>query len=150
MYVFIGLQHCLLPEAAIRVEVFCKNRGFRRKTPVLESLFNKVAGLTPILKNICQRLLLHCTFALHSHHSLLIIRFTLYSAPSSSSLLLLTVNISDVCFDSNSKGFKEFKSGISFSLKSLSCLLFSFSMFFSIFLNFVSFLLVTAEKKDSF
>ena len=25
------------------------------------SLFNKVAGLTPILKNICQQLLLHCT-----------------------------------------------------------------------------------------
>ena len=28
---------------------------------MLESLFNKVAGLTPILKNISQRLLLHCT-----------------------------------------------------------------------------------------
>ena len=33
-------------------------------------------------------------------------------------------------FGSNSKGFKEFKSGISFSLKSLSSVLFSFSMFF--------------------
>ena len=36
-----------------------------------------------------------------------------------------TVNISDVCFC-----FKEFKSGISFSLKSLSLLLFSFSVSF--------------------
>ena len=36
-----------------------------------------------------------------------------------------TVNISDVCFC-----FKEFKSGISFSLKSLSLLLFSFFMSF--------------------
>ena len=65
-YVFIGLN-CLLREAAIRVEVFCKKRcslrfrKFCRKKPVLESFFNKVSGLTPILKNICQRLLLHCT-----------------------------------------------------------------------------------------
>ena len=55
VYVFIGL-HCLLSEAAIRVEVFCKKKGykrfrkFHRKTPVMESLFNKVAGLIPILK----------------------------------------------------------------------------------------------------
>ena len=28
---------------------------------MLESLFTKVAGLTPVLKSICQRLLLHCT-----------------------------------------------------------------------------------------
>ena len=28
---------------------------------MLESVFDKVDGLTPFLKNICQRLLLHCT-----------------------------------------------------------------------------------------
>ena len=38
-------------------------RKFLRKTPMLESLCNKVSGLTPILKNISQRLLLHCTLA---------------------------------------------------------------------------------------
>ena len=71
--------------------MFCKKRcskkfcTFHRKTPVMESLFNKVAGLktcnfikkrlqhrffpmkfaksyrTPILKNICERLLLYYT-----------------------------------------------------------------------------------------
>ena len=41
-----------------------KFRNIYRKTPVLESLFNKVAGLqakflrTPILKNTCKRFLL--------------------------------------------------------------------------------------------
>ena len=39
-------------------------RKFHKKIPMLESLFNKVTGLTPILKNICQRLFLHCT---HTH-----------------------------------------------------------------------------------
>ena len=74
VYVLIGL-HCLLPEVAIRAEVFCKKmcferfRKFHRKTPVMESLFNKVAGLTPILKNICQRLLLHCTHTTHCYLS---------------------------------------------------------------------------------
>ena len=49
------------------------------KKPVLESLFNKVAGLTHILKNFCQRLLLHSTCTVIV---LLLICFTLYSAPS--------------------------------------------------------------------
>ena len=61
---------------------------------MLESLFNKVGGLTPI--------------------------FTLYSAPSFSSSLLLLLISPMLVFGSNLKGFKEFKSGISFSLKSLS------------------------------
>ena len=39
---------------------------------MLESLFNKVAGLTPILKNICQRLLLHCTRTTHCYLSVLL------------------------------------------------------------------------------
>ena len=42
-----------------------------------------------------------------------------------------TDNISDVCFGSNLKGFKEFKSGISVSLKSLLSLLFLFPCFYS-------------------
>ena len=73
------------PEQRCSVKkVFKKSRKFHRKTPLLESLLNKVAGLTPILKNIYQRLHLHCT-----HFTLLLIRFTLCSAPSSSSSLLL-------------------------------------------------------------
>ena len=70
-------------------KVFCKKKvflKFHKKALLLEPFFNKVAGLTPILKNICQRLLLHCT---HTHHSQLLIRFNLHSAPSSSSSLLL-------------------------------------------------------------
>ena len=42
------------------------------KTPVLESLFNKVAGLTPIFKNICQRLLLYCTLTTRCYLSVLL------------------------------------------------------------------------------
>ena len=63
---------------AREVEVFCKKRysekfcKFHRKTPVLESLFNKVAGLTRILKNICQQLLLHCTHTTHCYLSVLL------------------------------------------------------------------------------
>ena len=52
-------------------------------------------------------------------------------------------------FGSNLKGFKEFKSGISFSLKSLSSLLFSFSMFFLSFSVLFHFFVAT-HKKDSF
>ena len=39
---------------------------------MLESLFNKVAVLAPILKNICQRLLLHCTRTTHCYLSVLL------------------------------------------------------------------------------
>ena len=39
---------------------------------MLESLFNEIAGLTPILKNICQRLLLHCTHTTHWYLSVLL------------------------------------------------------------------------------
>ena len=45
------------------------------------------------------------------------------------SLLLLIIS-PIFAFGSNLKGFREFKSGILFSLKSLSLLLFSFSLFF--------------------
>ena len=73
-----SLVYTVYTEAAIRVEGFCKKkyssrfRKFRRKTPVLESLFNKVPSLTPILKNICQRLLLHCTRTTHCYLSVLL------------------------------------------------------------------------------
>ena len=79
---------------------------------MLGSLFNKVAGLTPILKNICQPLPLHCTPITHCYLFVL-----LYDSAPSSSLSLLLLLISPMfVFRSNSKGFKEFKSGISFCL----------------------------------
>ena len=57
---------------------------------MLDSFFNEVSGLTAILKNICQRLLLHCT-----RTTQLRIRFTF------TSFLIITTttaNISDVFF----------------------------------------------------
>ena len=52
VYVFIGL-HSLLPEAATRVELLCKKR-----CSYFEEHLPKI------------------TFAMHTHHSLLLIRFT--------------------------------------------------------------------------
>ena len=48
---------------------------------MLESLFNKVSGLTPILKNIYQRLLLHCTRTAHCFLSILLYALFLYKQP---------------------------------------------------------------------
>ena len=59
------------------------------------------AGLTPILKNICQQMLLHCTCTTHCF-----LCFTLYSAPSSPSSLLLLIISPMFVFGSNLKGFK--------------------------------------------
>ena len=103
---------------------------------------------TPILKNICQRLLLYCIRPTRCY------LFTLSIPSSSSSLLLLLITLRIniklmFVFDSDSKDFKEFKSSISFSLNSLLLVSFSFSMF-SVFFSFVSFFLVAANKKDSF
>ena len=100
------------------------------ETPVLGSLFNEVAGLTPILKNICQPLLLHCTRITHCYLFVL-----LYDSAPSSSLSLLLLLISPMfVFRSNSKGFKEFKSGISFCLFHWGYFLFPW---FSVFPSFV-------------
>ena len=63
---------------------------------MFESLFNKVAWLTPILKKILQRLLLHCTCTTHCYHGVIRFTFTFFLIISTT-----TVNISDVCF-----GFK--------------------------------------------
>ena len=118
--------------------MFCQKRcsqrfrKFRSKTPVLKSFFNKVACLAPILKNICKRLLLHCTCTTH----LFSIFFLIIAAT--------TVNISHICFC-----FKEFKSGISFSWKSLSLLLFLFPCHFYLS-QFCFIFVVAAHEKNSF
>ena len=82
-------------------------------------------------------------FTLHSHHLLL------YSALSSSSSLLLLLISPMFVFCSNSKGFKEFKPGISFSLKShFHCCYFLFPCSFCL-PQFCFIFLVPAHKKDS-
>ena len=106
-----------------------KFRKFHRKRPLLEFLFKKPAGLTPILKNMCQRLLLCCTRTTRCYLSVLL-------------LLLISPMFN---FGSNSKGFKESEFYFSFSVKALSSVLFPFSMFvlsFSVLLQFLLSLLI--------
>ena len=57
------------------------------------SLFNKVVELTPILKNIFQRLLLHCTCTTHCYHGVIRFTFTFFLI-----ITTTTVNFSNVCF----------------------------------------------------
>ena len=67
---FLSRQHKLSVYVFITTRSSRRGRGVRKKTcfkkltPVSESLFNKFEGLTPILENICQRLLLYCTCTL--------------------------------------------------------------------------------------
>ena len=69
-------------------------------------------------------------YLLTTADSLLLIRFTLHSVHSSSPSLLLLLISPMFAFGSIWKGFKESRSGISFSLESLPSVLFSFFMFF--------------------
>ena len=87
-----------------------------------ESLFNKVAGLTPILKNICQRLLLHCTHTTQYPFYFIFSAFFLISAT--------TVKISDVCFSFTFKRNQSIWIWYLIFNKSLPLVLFPFSMFF--------------------
>ena len=145
MYVFIGL-HCLLPEAAIRVEVFCK-KG------VLKDFVNFIR------KHLCWSLVLiklqawHLfwrTFANDCFCTAIASRIVTYPFYFIFSTFFIitatTVNISHV-FGSNSKGFKQFKSGISFSLKSLTSLLFSSVFFLYCSVLFHFFLLLLLIKR---
>ena len=112
---------------------FIKKRLQHRYFPVKIMKFLR----TPVLK----KHLPTTVSVLHSHHLLLFICSTFYSISSSSSsqLLLLITLMFD--FNSNSKGFKEFKSSISFSLKPLLSVLsfpmsfLSFSILFCFFLS---------------
>ena len=92
---------------------------------MLESLFNKVAGLRTFWRtsaNDC-----FCTAL-----APLIVTYPFYFIFSTFFFIITatTDNISDVVFGLSLKGFKEFKSGIPFSLMSLLSLLFYFSIFF--------------------
>ena len=69
-------------------------------------------------------------YVLHSHDSLLSIRFTLYLIHSSLSSLLLLLITEMFVFDSNLKGFKELKSSISFHWSQFNGCYFLFPYFF--------------------
>ena len=112
---------------------------------MLESRFNKVADLTPILKNICQRLLLYCTCTTRCYlFVLLYIRHLLC-------LIITTiVNISDVCFWFQLKRLLKISVWyLIFTEVTFIGVIFFFHVF-SAFLSFVSFFLVAANKNDSF
>ena len=65
--------------------------------------------------------------------------------------LIITATTDNVCFWFKFKRLQRTKSGVSFSLKSLSLVLLSFFMFFfSVFLSFFSIFVVAANKKDFF
>ena len=112
---------------------------------MLKSLFNKVAGLTLVLKNICQRLLLHCTHTNHSYLSVLL--YIQHLLPHHHCYYCQYLSM--FAFGSNSKGFKEFKPGISFSPKAFHHCYFLFHVF-SVFISFVSFVLLLLLIKRFF
>ena len=70
------------------------------------------------------------TYLLHSHDSLLSIRFTLYLIHSSLSSLLLLLITQMFVFNSNLKGFKELKSSITFHWSQFNECYFLFPYFF--------------------
>ena len=170
---------------------------------MLESLFDKFAGLTPVLKNICQWLLLYCTRTTRCYLSVLPFIEHLQKQPLEvfcekkvfleSSLkdcnfikkeTLAQVFSSEFCevskyrrscrthtddcfctffliitattiifliffFHSNSKGFKELESGISFSLSHFHWFYFLFPCFFCLS-QFCFIFLAAANKSNSF
>ena len=100
----------------------------------MESLFNKVSGLTSILKKIWQRLPLHCTRTTHCYLSVFF--YIQHLLPHHRCKRLKRIHIwylifTKVYLSLLSKDLKEFISGISFSLKSnFHCCYFLFPYFF--------------------
>ena len=169
---------------------------------MLESLFDKFVGLTPVLKNICQRRLLYCTRTSRCYLSVLPFIEHLQKQPLEvfcekkvfleSSLkdcnfinkeTLAQVFSSEFCevskyrtscrthtddcfctlfliittttivflmflFHSNSKGFKELESGISFSISHSIGFIFYFHVF-SVFLSLFFFFFAAATNKSN-
>ena len=105
VYASIGL-HCLLPEAAPRVELCCKKCVLKNFVNFMKKHLCFLWSSRPDI--YFEKYIPTTAFALHSHHSPLINSFNLYSAPSSSSSLLLSLISPVFVFGSNSKGFKEF------------------------------------------
>ena len=132
VYVFIDL-HCLLPEATIRVELFYKKGA-------LKDFVNFIG------KHLCWSLFSITLQAWHPFWRtsandcfctalapLNIVTYPFYFTFSTFFLIIAatTVNIADICFWFKFfKGFKEFKSAFSFSLKSILLLLIFFPCFF--------------------
>ena len=115
VYVFIGL-HCLAPEEATRVEVFSKKGVFK---DFVNFIGKHLCGSLLLIKLQAWHLFWR-TFANDCFCTALapiIVTYSFY--------FIFVLLIAAYLFY-----FKEFKSGISFSLKSLSSQLFSFSMLF--------------------
>ena len=148
VYFFIGL-HYLLPEAAIRVEVFCKKGVLIDFVNFLGKHLCWSISLTKFQAwHLFQEHLPTTAFAMHSHHSLSLIRFTLYSAPSSSSLLLLFISPMFLVQIRKASKNLNLVSHFHWSLTFIAAIF--FFHVFSVSRSFVSFFLVAAYKKDSF
>ena len=106
----------------------------------MESLFNKVASLTPILKNICQQLLLHYSRTSHCYLSVLL--YIQHLLPHITTYLCLF-------FVQIQKASKNLNLVPVFTKVTFIGVIF-FLHIFSVFLSFISFFLVAAHKKDSF
>ena len=147
MYACFGL-HCLVLEAATRVEVFCK-RGVLKNCIIFTG--NHLCWSLFLIKlqslHLFWRTSVNDCFCSALAALAVTYPFSLYSAPSTSLSLLLLLTSPIFVFGSNSKGLKEFKSGISFLLSFFDGVIF-FLHVFSVFLSFVSFFLVAANKKD--
>ena len=110
-----------------------KFRKFHRKRPLLEFLFKRPAGLTPILKNMCQRLLLCCTRTTRCYLSVLL-------------LLLISPMFNWFKFKRLQRVWILF---LIFNEGTFISVIFFFHVC-SVFLSLASIFLVAANKKDSF
>ena len=151
MYVFIGLQ-CLLPEAAIRVEVFCK-KG------VLKDFVNFIG------KHLCWSLFLIKLQAWHlfwrtsandcfcTALAPLIVTYPFYFIFSTFFLIITatTVNISDVCFWFKFKRVQKNLNLIShFHWNHFHRCYLLFPCFYFCLSQFCFIFLVAVHEKDSF
>ena len=115
------------------------------KTPYVESLFNKVAGLRPIWTNICQLLLLYC--ACITRCSLSVLLYIQHLLPHHHCYCCWYLCFFLVQIQKASENLNLI-SHFHWSHFHRCCFIFSF--FFSVFFSFVSFFPVAANKKDSF
>ena len=135
LYIQHPHHHCYNSEAVVRwnstKKVFLEiSQTLQENTCVNVSFFNKITWLRPA--TLLKIRLWHRCFPVNFAKFLR----TPFITKHLWWLLLITVNISDVCFWFKFKAFKWFKSGIFFSLKSLSSVLFSFPMLFLSFSGF--------------
>ena len=122
VYVFIGL-HCLLLEAATRAEMFCKKgvpknfikfigKHTRWSLFLVKLQAWHLFWRTPANGCFCAAL---APLTVTNLFYFIFSTFLIITA-TTVTITATIVNVSDICFWFKFKGFKEFKSGISFSL----------------------------------